>query len=37
MTKSVRDTLCVHNAASPDTDHVCDWCQSMIDFQPQRG
>ena len=37
MTTSVRETLCVHNAASPDTDHVCDWCQSMIDFQPQRG
>ena len=37
MTTSVRETLCVHNAASPDTDHVCDWCQSIIDFQPQRG
>ena len=37
MTTSARDTLCVHNAANSTTDHVCDWCQSIIDFQPRRG
>ena len=37
MTSSVRDTLCKHNPASSETDHVCDWCQSIIDFQPRKG
>ncbi len=37
MPSSVRDTLCKHNPASNETDHVCDWCQSIIDFQPRKG
>ena len=37
MSSSVRDTLCKHNSASEETEHVCDWCQSIIDFQPRKG
>ncbi len=37
MSSSVRDTLCKHNPASDETEHVCDWCQSIIDFQPRKG
>ena len=37
MSSSVRDTLCKHNPASAETNRVCDWCQSIIDFQPRKG
>jgi hypothetical protein len=37
MVTSVRDTLCKHNSASGETEHVCEWCQSIIDFQPRKG
>ena len=37
MALSVREIKCAHNSASEETEHVCDWCQSIIDFQPQKG
>ena len=37
MTSSVREIKCVHNPASDETHHVCDWCQSIVDFQPRKG
>ena len=37
MTSSVREIKCVHNPASGETNHVCDWCQSIVDFQPRKG
>ncbi|HJM54642.1 MAG TPA: hypothetical protein QGI72_00180, partial [Poseidonia sp.] len=28
---------CKYNVASNEADIICDWCQSMIDYNPQKG
>ncbi|MBT5661446.1 MAG: hypothetical protein HOI79_05180, partial [Euryarchaeota archaeon] len=28
---------CKYNLASNEAEIVCDWCQSMIDFNPREG
>lgn len=37
MTASVRDIVCTHNPQSEETHHVCDWCNSMLHYTPNRG
>ncbi len=37
MSTSVRETPCVYNPASDEGYHACEWCQSMIDFEPRKG
>ena len=37
MTASVRDIVCLHNPQSEEEHHVCDWCNAMIHYTPNRG
>jgi len=37
MSVSVRDLGCIHNPASEESTTVCEWCKSIINFQPKKG
>jgi len=37
MSASVRDLGCKHNPASEETTTVCEWCESITNFQPKKG
>lgn len=37
MTTSVSDLPCVHNPASEESVTVCEWCRTIVDFQPNKG
>ncbi|MBR67929.1 MAG: hypothetical protein CMA86_00250 [Euryarchaeota archaeon] len=37
MEPSVRNVACLHNDASDETEKVCEWCRSIINYQPNKG
>ena len=37
MTTNVCDHPCAHNPASEESSIVCDWCNAMINFQPNKN
>ena len=37
MKASVCDIECVHNPLSKETTKECDWCKSIINYQPKEG
>ncbi len=37
MKTSVCDIKCIHNPRSEENNETCDWCKSIINYQPREG
>ena len=37
MQQSVRDIACIHNEATEEAETTCEWCRSIINYEPNKG